>query len=278
MTALSTGSEPVQGEQQPQSHISNPALTKALKAMEKGETAEKREALYEALMTSMLILPAPEGLADDEPLTPITEEDDLHLVTFETDEGESVLIAFTDEEAALAWEPEGMPYLGLRGLDALLIAAQNEISELIINPASPTSFRLHRADIQALAMGEAPVQPADRISRAEPGMMVLISEPAEMPPQSWQETLRGVLEHYPSIENAYFFQLHLPPEGERHVIGLVLYEGMSATAQERMLKTMLAEFETMVPKDQSLDFVVLEEEDFLRTVQDTVSPIYTSSL
>jgi hypothetical protein len=254
--------------------ITNPELDRALKAVEAESTEAQRAAVYAALLDSMLILPAPEGLDGDEPLAPITEDDDLHMVTFENDAGETVLIAFTHEDAALAWEPEGMPYLGLRGLDAVLIAAQNKIAELVLNPAGPHPFRLQQTEILALAQGDAPHPAAPPATAAQPGMTVLISAPEEEPPASWREAVTAVLENYPSIERAYFFQLHIPPQGERHVIGLVLYEGMSEMAQERMVRTMLEEFESLLAADQSLDFVVLDEEDFLRTVQDTVPPLY----
>lgn len=258
--------------------ITNPELDRALKAIQDNPTEAQRSALYQALLESILILPAPEGLTEDGPLTPITEEDELHMVTFETDDGETMLIAFTNEEAALAWEPEGLPYLGLRGLDAVLIAAQNEIGALALNPAGPHPYRLQQAEIQGLAQGKTPHMSAPSKETLKAGMTVLIGAPDEAPPRSWRETVAEILAHYPSIERAYFFQLHIPPEGERHVIGLVLYEGMSAAAQERMVKTMLGEFESLMTADQSLDFVVLDDPDFLRTVQDTVPPIYEGEM
>jgi hypothetical protein len=260
------------------SPITNPNLDQALKDLAEATTAEEhaegRTALYTALMQSMLILPAPEALTGDGPLAPITEEDELQMVTFETDAGETLLIAFTNEDAALAWEPEGMPYLGLRGLDAVLIAAQNQITALALNPAGPHPYRLQQAEIQALAQGGAPQPPTPTTESLKAGTTVLISAPGETPPASWRAAVVEVLTHYPSIERAYFFQLHIPPEGERHVIGLVLYAGMSPAAQERMVKTMLDEFGSLMTADQSLDFVVLDDPSFLQTVQDTVPPIY----
>ncbi len=249
----------------------NPDLIAALQAVTAADTAETRSRLYEALLQSTLILPAPEDAAAAEAWI---EEEELPLVIFEDDEGDSVLIAFTDEDAALTWEPEGLDFIGLRGLDLVLVAKENEIDKIMLNPGSPHGQRLRRDEIVALSQGETPVSPPHLSADDETGLTVLIAPPKEAPPESWQEAVGQILESYPSIDTAYFFQLHLVPEGNRHVIGLVLYEGMSETAQERLLRNVLSEFEEQLPENQALDFVVLDEPDFRKTVENTVSPVY----
>ena len=52
---------------------------------------------------------------------------------------------------------------------------------------------------------------------------------------------------------------------------------MSTDAEERLMQSMVSEFEELLPEDQSFDLVVLDEPDFLQTVQDTVSPAYAQS-
>lgn len=204
----------------------------------------------------------------------LAEEEELTFLTFENDAGETVLIAFTDEDAALAWEPEGLSYIGLRGVDLLLIAAENEIAELLINPASRSVFRLHQDEIAAVSRGEFAQTTIDERQAAPAGMTVLIAPPEEAPPESWREAFNEVLRNYPSVESAFFFDLHIAPTGARPVVGLVLYEKMSRQAQDRLMSTMVAEFEELLPKGQTLDFVVLDEDDFRKTVEDTVAPIY----
>lgn len=83
-----------------------------------------------------------------------------------------------------------------------------------------------------------------------------------------------MLAGYPSVNSAYFFQLHGVSEGPRPVIGVALYEGMSFDAQERLMDALLAEIEAMLPEGWTLDFVVLDDPGFLKTVADTVSPLY----
>lgn len=258
--------------------LENPELSAAMTALEEDETEEHRQQLYEALIESTLILPAPEQVpfsdADAGP-EPIAEDEAISLVTFENDEGATLLIAFTDEDAALAWEPAGLPFIGLRGFHLISLADQNEIDGVVLNPASTNAYHLNRDEIVALAQGNVALasQAAQRPT-APAGMTVLISAPEETPPESWQEALQELLASYPSIETAYLFQLHIPPEGARNVIGVVLYEGMDDDAQERMMRTMMSEVEEQLPIGQSLEFIVLDDPNFLQTVQDTVAPIY----
>ncbi len=255
--------------------LSNPELVEALRAIAIEDTSKRRRALYQALLSGILILPAPDEAIDEVGTTEMLEDEEpLGFLTFENAAGETVLMAFTDEDAALTWEPEGLSYIGLRGLDVVLIAAEHKIAELVLNPGSDEMHRLRRSEIMTLAGDEMPISGEDGASAAPDGTTVLIGPPEEMPPESWQTALAEVLEHYPSIDAAYFFQLHIPPEGPRHVIGLALYRGMTPPAQERLVETLLAELETLLPEEQTLDLVILEDRDFRATVQDTVPSIY----
>jgi hypothetical protein len=251
--------------------LSNPVLSEAMAAVAERDTPERRQILYRALLDSILIVPTPDAV-DENPELLAAEDEDLNFLTYENDAGDTMLIAFTSEDAALNWEPEGLSYIGLRGQDLMQVTVENEIEDMVLNPAGPQTFILDREEIAALAEGRVPDVAGERPPTE--GMTVLIGPPEEMPPDDWQSALREVLGHYPSVETAYFFQLHIPPAGSRHVIGLVLYEGMSREAQERLIADMLKEFETLLPQGQELDFVVLDEPDFRRTVEDTVNPIY----
>jgi hypothetical protein len=260
--------------------LENPELVAAMHAVALEDTGENRQQLYEALLESMLILPAPEppdAEASETELEPLAEGEDVPLLIFEDDAGDTLLIAFTDEDAALSWEPEGLPYVALRGFHLLMIAAQNDIAKLVLNPTSPDSQRFDREEILALAEGESAL-PGAAQAQSTPksqGMTVLISAPEEEPSKAWREALADLLTNYPSVETAYFFQLHMPPQGARHVLGLVLYEGMNPDAQERLMRSMVSELEELLPQDQGFDLVILDEPDFLRTVRDTVPAVYT---
>jgi len=256
--------------------IANPELHAAMQAVAADPTPERHITLYESLWTSTLILPTPESRpVGDEDLEQFLAEDEaLTFVTFEDDAEGIVMIAFTDEDAALAWEPEGLPYIGLRGLDLLLIAAENEVAEIVLNPGSASAYRLSQEDILALAQRKTPSQSAEHSHAGAEGEMVLISPPEEMPPEAWREAFTLILSNYPSIASAYLFQLHIAPQGPRHVIGLALATGMAADAQDRVLTALLSELEEQLPQELVLEVVLLDDPNFLQTVRDTVSALY----
>ena len=260
----------------PNRGIANPELSAALQAIAADPTSVKQTALYQSLWTSTLILPTPESRPmDNEDLEQFLGDDEaLTFMTFEDDAGGIVMIAFTDEDAALAWEPEGLPYIGLRGLDLLLIAAENEVAEILLNPGSTNAHRLSQGDILALAQRRMPDQNAGHGRAGAEGEMVLIGPPEEMPPGVWQEAFTAILSNYPSIASAYLFQLHIAPHGPRHVIGLALTAGMAADAQDRVLTALLSEFEGQLPQGLVLELVLLDDPGFLQTVRDTVSALY----
>ena len=251
--------------------FANQELIALMQTLAGEETAERRTTFHQLLLGSQLLLPAPpapEATGEDNDL-----EEDIPLVTFENDAGASVLVAFTDEETALDWAPDDAEFVALRGLDLVLIATQNDINELLLNPGSDYVRRIDREAFTAIAQG-ALDRPDAATTGPSGGTTVLIAPPDESPPAGWWRAIRETLGHYPSIESAYFFRLQMAPEGPRHVIGVALYEGMAYEAQERLMDELLEEFKGMLPIGWTLDFVVLDEDDFLTTVRDTVAPFF----
>jgi hypothetical protein len=257
--------------------IRNPDLVAAMEALAASEAdPQARSAFYQTLQESVLIIPTIEP-DEDSPEAETAQPDQSQIMAFENDAGQSVLIAFTDEDAALNWQPEPLPTIGMHARDVLSLAANNPISALVLNPAGPATTRIGRAELAAVARGSAPAPVPDPEAVPE-GTTVLIAPPPEDPPDDWIEAFSEILANYPSIDAAYFFQLQMPAQEGRLVIGLDLYQGMPANAQARLLRTMLDEFEEKMPEGGELDFVILDDPDFLETVRDTVNPIYEADL
>ncbi len=97
--------------------------------MARDPSAKTRRAFYDALTAGTLILLAPRDLAADGDSGDAPE--DIPLLTFMDDVGDAVLIGFTDEDAVLAWDPDDPARVALRGLDVVLIAAQNDIDAIV---------------------------------------------------------------------------------------------------------------------------------------------------
>lgn len=256
--------------------FSNDELLAALQSLARHPTPEARRAFYNALNSSNLILPAPSETGNSPGSGAQEASDDIPLLTFVNDADEAVLIAFTDEEAVLAWDSDSPTLVALRGLDLVLIAEQNDIDIIAINPGSPASYRMVRDEFAAAASGEPAALQSDAW-RLPSGTTVYIGPPDIQPPESWFRTVRSVLQSYPSIVSAYFFLMRLAPEGARHVIGLALHEGMTSSAQSALVDAVSMEFESLLPDGWTLDFVVLDDADFLASVQDTVPPMFSAT-
>jgi hypothetical protein len=252
--------------------FTNRELDDALAALVERDTSETRATFYAALLDSTVMLPAPKAATEEEDLP-----EDIPLVTLQSDSGATILIAFSNEEAIDAWEGDDFDFVGLRGLDLVLIAVQNDIDEVILNPASRARRHMSRETLTALARGEYASELAPSSGEVSLGTTVLIDRPEEAPPAAWRQTMVGLLKNYPSILSAYYFGLHLPKEGRRNVVGLALHPGMDVDAQERLMATLVEEVADLLPRDQTLDFVVLDAPDFLQTVADTVRPLYEAA-
>jgi hypothetical protein len=250
-----------------------------MKALSSTDAApQARETFYRTLRDSILLIPTiePEEDERDDDRTD-ADSDQSQIMAFENDAGESVLIAFTDEVAVLNWQPEAAPTIGMHAGDVLSLAANNPVSVLVINPAGPARTRIGRAELVAIAGGEIPSPVSDAEAVPE-GTTVMIAPPPEDPPDDWIEAFSEILANYPSIDAAFFFQLQMPARKGRLVIGLELYQGMPTSAQDRVLQTMLNEFEEKMPEGGELEFVILDEPELLETVRDTVNPIYEAQL
>jgi len=252
--------------------FSNDGLRLALQQVARDPSTETRRAFYEALTAGTLILLAPRDLAADG--DPGDAPEDIPLLTFVDDAGDAVLIGFTDEDAVLAWDPDDPALVALRGLDVVLIAAQNDIDTIVLNPGSPASYRMHRDEFAAAASGEHIASQAEARSTAE-GTTVYITPPEVQPPEGWLRAVRRVLQNYPSILSAFFFYFRLASGDASHVIGLEPFGEMSHKAQNALIKAVLADFQDLLPEERTLDFVVLDDPEFLAGVREIVKPFHT---
>jgi len=255
--------------------IANPKLTAALFAALTRDTPETRKQLYEALSQAMLILPASEVAVEQLADGAVTLEDaasSLRVKTYTDHSGETLLVAFTDEDAVLAWVDEGTPYIALRGYDLLALAAHNTVAELILNPGGPVSGIIRRGEIASLVRGELPAHPQGEAPVPAP---ILVSKPVQLPPQPLLEGLRQLLQRQPVIEAAYLFQIQTGSAEPRLVVGVSFKNELDLEQQDAAMDLLLADFDVISPEqDDGLEFLILDSEDFLRVVRDTIPPLF----
>lgn len=262
------------------SKMSNPQLKETMRARINEDTEEHRRAFYQALLTSALILPvARESVADLPPGEQVLSQDTpVNLATFRSEEGEPVLIAFTDEDAVLAWKPEGLAYVALHGADLFPLLTQQPITEMILNPGGPVRARLTRAEITALAQSRLEDAPGVSRRKLPTGARMLISAPDQPLPPGWQAKVRAVLKAHPDIIAAYLFRLQVDKSAPKLTLGLQLRPGIEQPQHKEIMQFFLQDFQASLTHLIDVEFIILEHSDFLRTVADTVTPLYRSDL
>ncbi len=252
------------------SGISNPYLLNTMQAVAQDDTSEHREAFYRALLKSVLILPTSErsveGLAPQKQT--LTQDTVADLVVFRNPEGELVLLAFTDRDAVLAWRPEGTPYLALPAVDLFSLAAQNRVSEILINPVGPVRGQLTREEIVTLAQSQAAPSTETASEQIPAGTSVLIARPVP-PSDAWIQQVRAALSRAPLIKTTYLFQMKTPSADPALVLGVRFESQTSTMDQHAAMQTLMEDLGGSLEPRLPLNFIVLEPGDFLKLVQDT---------
>ncbi len=236
----------------------NPELVSALYAVVRQDTPEIRAALYAALLESTLILPTAESFgASDAP---------LRLLAGENQGGETVLLAFTDEEAVLKWKADGADYVALRAPALFALAARQQAAEVVINPAGPVGGRVLSHEFAPLAQGQHPGRFVETA--------VLISSPAPPPPLPWRAALNAILAQHPAIVEATMFQLHRGQDVSPVVIGVTFTPSTDLDTQSDVMQAVVAACRASTALTPQPEFIVLAVGNFLQTVRDTVAPFY----
>jgi hypothetical protein len=254
--------------------ISNSQLVDAMYASIENNAPEARQALYQALIDSTLILPTDQDLrenANSESNPDMT----LRFFILEDEEGNNILPAFTDQNAVLAWMPEGTPYVALKAPQLFAIATRNPITQILINPSGPVSGRVHQNEFAALAQGQLPYTQTTPQQAAPEQTRILIGKPQTPPPTAWHNALQHTLQNHTQIAAAYMFQLYVTGQEAKLVVGVHFTPGTEAAQQEEILQSLFTHFSNAYDQQEDVHFVALEESDFLQTVKDTVPALYT---
>jgi hypothetical protein len=257
--------------------ITNPQLLSALHAMQDRDSLDNRKAVYRALMDSTLMLPVTESvmdkLASEVGLT--FEESTLRLITRQDESGELLLLAFTDQDAMAAWRPEVNRYIALEGQELFSLALQNQVSEIIVNPAGPVSKRLTRYEIIALALGKILFnRDSPTVERVHPDTSLLIDPPAPRPPRRWITKLKDLLSSHPQIATAYLFDLSVENQPARLILGIRLAEGVDEAVGEILTQVISKDIQQTLGEKHGLDLMILSPGTLLEAVKSKVPPLY----
>jgi hypothetical protein len=147
----------------PEVQLVNPALLGAMRRDIETSTPEAEAAVYRELLRARFLVPVVSERDaeqfDDHPDG--SDGDDLALIAFVDEERRTVVLAFTDVEAARAWNREDTCYALLDQGDLFRLAQRNRAEGIVLNPEGPMRMELTRDEVEALAEGEIPETAAE---------------------------------------------------------------------------------------------------------------------
>lgn len=125
----------------------NPALLRAMEHLSRTRDMGARHAVYLALLQGRLLL-ALEQPADAPGLGA-----DLKLRAVETLQGATVAAVFTDWRSLRRFEPRGLPYAALSGMEVFPLLAVRRVGSVLINPRGQIGGELYRNEILTISDG-----------------------------------------------------------------------------------------------------------------------------
>src|SRR6476620_8690628 len=166
--------------------FANSPLPAAMLALAHDDSPQNRQTLYQSMLQTWFVVPTKEA-APHQPgfsTVPTNVADSLSLE--HDSSGQTVAVAFTDEEALRNWH-KTIPWIALQGTAFFQAVASTEAEEIVINPYElddPASKmirpggRVKRWEFEKLAQSELPLIPVDDDSETQTASQsVLVTMP-----------------------------------------------------------------------------------------------------
>ena len=208
-------------ESQDQPDFAKSTLPLAMLAVAHDDSPQNRRALYQSMLQTWFVAPTKEAVPDQPGFStvPANVADSLSLE--HDSSGQSVAVAFTDEEALRNWH-KTIPWIALQGTAFFQAVASTEAEEIVINPYDvddPASKmirpggRITRWEFEELAEGRIPQTEDD--AETQTAQSVLVTMPKQMPTSEMFNAISQVAVGFPEIVAMYFGQV-IYPDGEPH--------------------------------------------------------------
>jgi len=249
---------------------SNTALLKAIRALNISDNHKTRQTYYEALYDSALLVPV---TVEDEP-DEITEDTPLDVFVAQPDDGLPMVLAFTDTDAMLRWNPDGVLYATMPAADLFAQLTEGAPVVLMLNIAGKVGGEITFEEMRLLAQGLIPNSP-EAIETEELANLLIEVQPLAKPPSPHLVNhYKQSLKQQSIIEAGYLFMLTTPPNAPQVVLGVLFADD---TPPEQV-ETTLRQFASSVPpalidESESLGFVPLNGE-LLAYLSEEFTPIY----
>lgn len=243
----------------------NPSLLSAMHEIALNDTPEKRSRLYNALLTSTLLIPVPRvppGLSAG--LQTAAEGFPVQLPIMLDRQQRRITVAFTDLEALGEWSPNS-PYLGLAARVLFQSVMRTDLQQVVINPflsnRSPVrpGGQVTRPEMELLALGQIPGKLGPGIMQFELGQnhQVNIGKPAHPPSEKIQALLKKAAAEHADIAAVYLFQMAIASGSSHCVAGVVLDGAPPMAKQESIVVSLGSCIRPELSANQSLDFMFL---------------------
>jgi len=245
----------------------NPKLLRAMQRVSEGEKPKARQALYQELLKSTLLIPIEGELEGHEPgrWVTLSEGMDVAFVTARDSEGQVAFMAFTDPGTLRSWRPEGSRYVALGGPDLFALALNNDAAAILVNPAGPVGGEITRREIQMLAEGAVPDPETMDSSTAQvsmpQGTNLMIGAPAVPPAHELVDRLMGILDEQPEVSEAYIFQTVMGQGVPHLVIGIKLDGAVVTHRIDEIAQTIMDRIQPSLSPGEFVDLMILDREE-----------------
>jgi len=265
----------------------NANLEHAMRELAQSDNARTRESLYKALLASTLIFHGNASggtkLRDNTRIA-----DGSTHVSFKTIEhppGTILLPVFTAVEALTSWTDSETAWVALPAQTLFKSIASSNIKEVRVNPFRPgqkiswPGGILTRGEFTALAQGLLPEYMNTNTAQINlaSGQKLLVGPPATALPDEVMEALAGYFRQFPELQGGYLFEM--VNEGvASSVIGLQLNTGANEQTMDMIMRNIGAVLERHLPPGVFIDFMELDSEQFLNTVQKCGKALLTATV
>jgi type III secretion system (T3SS) SseB-like protein len=250
----------------------NARLLSAIDDVAKSDTADSRRRLYEAFLSSTLLV------ATDSEVGPsgtrvLGQEQTFNLLSGENSSGDSMLYAFTDDDAAAAMLAPGTALLGFAAAEVFRVAVENR-SGILVNAAGPVRGELTHEEVATLASGNLPgIRRTDEVVTLSPGSRVTVGLPRTPPPAELVRQIKAVLAGDATIKAAFLYQLYTPGATPHPVVAAMADEPLAE--RRGPLFAQLAEiWRPYLGADEFVDFQEVSPNDELVQDRTTLMTIF----
>lgn len=212
---------------------SNKKLMACMDALSEGESLQAREELYREMLSAVFLVPT--STAPEREEMRVTEEaESIEATFYKTDRGGIGMAIFTDLESLRAASPESQGYIALESELVFKMALQNEIEQLMINPAGPLAGGfLTQYEFEKLSRGEIPIGPSEICAETiGVGTALRIGLPETPFPRALGQQISQALAEFAEISSAYILLQQVGDSEPELCLTLVHAEPLTASQLE----------------------------------------------